>query len=124
MKLSLKRSAVTAMAAAALGMSIVAVAPATSSAAATSSSSGGTATMGLDENLAGFNVNTSAASEFVLQEIMNMVWPQAFIVNNKLQPVLNHQLLESAVHHSVHAADRRLHDQSQGRLVRRHADHR
>ena len=60
-------------------------------------SSGGTATMALDENLAGFNINTSAASEFVLQEIMNMVWPQAFIVNNKLQPVLNDQLLESAV---------------------------
>jgi len=52
--------------------------------------------MALDENLAGFNINTSAASEFVLQEIMNMVWPQAFIVNNKLQPVLNSQLLESA----------------------------
>jgi peptide/nickel transport system substrate-binding protein len=52
--------------------------------------------MALDENLAGFNINTSAASEFVLQEIMNMVWPQAFIVNNKLQPVLNNQLLESA----------------------------
>ena len=52
--------------------------------------------MALDENLAGFNINTSAASEFVLQEIMNMVWPQAFIVNNKLQPVLNNQLLDSA----------------------------
>ena len=52
--------------------------------------------MALDETLAGFNINTSAASEFVLQEIMNMVWPQAFIVNNKLQPVLNNQLLESA----------------------------
>jgi peptide/nickel transport system substrate-binding protein len=52
--------------------------------------------MALDENLAGFNVNTSAANEFVLQEILNMVWPQAFIVNNKLKPVLNTQLLESA----------------------------
>ena len=47
---------------------------------------GGTATMALDESLAGFNINTSAASQFVLQEIMDMVWPQAFIVNNKLQP--------------------------------------
>ena len=92
-----KRSAFAAMAAAALSVSIVAVAPATSGAATkASSSSGGTATMALDENLAGFNINTSAASEFVLQEIMNMVWPQAFIVNNKLQPVLNTQLLESA----------------------------
>ena len=95
-KLSLKRSAFAAMAAAALSVSIVAMAPATSGAATKASSSGGTATMALDENLAGFNINTSAASEYVLQEIMNMVWPQAFIVNNKLQPVLNHQLLESA----------------------------
>ena len=93
----LKRSAFAAMAAAALSVSIIAVAP-TASGAATkaSSSSGGTATMALDENLVGFNINTSAASEFVLQEIMNMVWPQAFIVNNKLQPVLNSQLLQSA----------------------------
>ena len=57
--------------------------------------------MALDETLTGFNVNTSAASEFVLQEIMNMVWPQAFIVNNKLQPVLNNQLLQSAVQTSL-----------------------
>ncbi len=92
-----KRSAFAAMAAAALAVSIVAVAPATSGAATRASSSGGTATMALDENLAGFNINTSASEEFVLQEIMNMVWPQAFIVNNKLQPVLNNQLLESAV---------------------------
>ncbi len=92
-----KRAAFAALAAAALSVSVVAVAPATSGAATkASSSSGGTATMALDENLAGFNINTSAASEFVLQEIMNMVWPQAFIVNNKLQPVMNNQLLESA----------------------------
>jgi peptide/nickel transport system substrate-binding protein len=52
--------------------------------------------MALDEDLAGFNVDTSADSEVVLQEIMNMVWPQAFIVNNKLQPVMNSQLLQSA----------------------------
>ncbi len=92
-----KRSAFAAMAAAALSVSIIAVSPSTSGAATkASSSSGGTATMALDENLAGFNINTSAASEFVLQEILNMVWPQVFIVNNKLQPVLNNQLLESA----------------------------
>ncbi len=92
-----KRSAFAAMAAAALSVSIIAVSPSTSGASTkASSSSGGTATMALDENLAGFNINTSAASEFVLQEIMNMVWPQAFIVNSKLQPVMNDQLLESA----------------------------
>ena len=35
-----------------------------SGAATKASSSGGTATMALDENLAGFNINTSAASEY------------------------------------------------------------
>jgi peptide/nickel transport system substrate-binding protein len=92
----LKRSAFTALAAGALSLSFVAVTPAVSGASARASSSGGTATMALDETLAGFNINTSAASEYVLQEIMNVVWPQAFIVNAKLQPVLNNQLLESA----------------------------
>jgi peptide/nickel transport system substrate-binding protein len=92
----LKRSAFAALAAGALSVSVVAMTPATSGASAKASSSGGTATMALDETLAGFNINTSAASLFVLQEIMNMVWPQAFIINQKLQPVMNNQLLESA----------------------------
>jgi peptide/nickel transport system substrate-binding protein len=97
----LKRSGFAALAAGALTMSIVVVTPATSGASTRASSSGGTATMALDENLAGFNINTSAANEFVLQEIMNMVWPQAFITNAKLQPVLNNQLLQSAVQEST-----------------------
>jgi len=93
----LKRSAFAALAAGAMSVSVIAVTPAASGASTkASSSSGGTATMALDETLAGFNINTSAASEYVLQEIMNMVWPQAFIINNKLQPILNNQLLESA----------------------------
>jgi peptide/nickel transport system substrate-binding protein len=54
-------------------------------------------TFALDEDLAGFNVNTSASSEFVLQEILDQVWPQPFIINNQLTPVLNTQLLTSAV---------------------------
>jgi peptide/nickel transport system substrate-binding protein len=90
----LKRSAFAALAAGALSLSFVAATPAVSGAA--SSSGGGTATVALDQTLAGFNVNTSAASEYVLQQILNVVWPQAFIVNAKLQPVLNNQLLESA----------------------------
>jgi glutathione transport system substrate-binding protein len=93
----LKRSAFAALAAGALSLSVVAITPSTGGASTkASSSSGGTATMALDENLSGFNINTSAAESFVLQEILNMVWPQAFIVNNKLQPVMNNQLLESA----------------------------
>jgi peptide/nickel transport system substrate-binding protein len=86
------------MAVGALSISVAAVTPATSGAAVhQSSSSGGTATMALDQPLVGFNINTTAASQYVLQEIMNMVWPQVFIINNKLQPVLNTQLMESAV---------------------------
>ena len=92
----LKRWSFAALAAGALSLSFVAATPAVSGAAARASSSGGTATMALDETLAGFNINTTAASEYVLQEIMNVVWPQAFIINAKLQPVLNNQLLQSA----------------------------
>jgi peptide/nickel transport system substrate-binding protein len=51
--------------------------------------------MALDENLAGFNINTSASSEFVLQEILDVVWPQTYIVNSALKPVLNTQLVTS-----------------------------
>jgi peptide/nickel transport system substrate-binding protein len=91
----LRRTMLAVLTAATISVSMIAMVPA-ASAASQGGSSGGTATMALDEDLAGFNVDTSAASEVVLQEIMNMVWPQAFIVNNKLQPVMNHQLLESA----------------------------
>jgi peptide/nickel transport system substrate-binding protein len=62
---------------------------------------GGTATMALDEDLSGFNINTSAADEFVLQEILDLVWPQPFIVNSNLVPVLNTQLLNSATETST-----------------------
>ena len=52
-------------------------------------------TVALDENLAGFNINTTAADEFVLQWILNEVWPQPYIVNAGLKPVLNTQLITS-----------------------------
>jgi peptide/nickel transport system substrate-binding protein len=55
--------------------------------------SGGTLTMALDENLAGFNINTSAANEFVLQEILDTVWPQPYIISPALKPVLNTDLI-------------------------------
>ncbi len=96
LRVFVQRSVFAFMAAAMVAVSVIAVTPASSGAANRASASGGTATMALDEDLAGFNINTSAASEIALQEIMNMVWPQAFIVNNKLQPVMNSQLLLSA----------------------------
>jgi peptide/nickel transport system substrate-binding protein len=50
---------------------------------------GGTVTMALDETLAGLNINTSGANLFVLQEIMNLVWPQVYITQGSLKEVLN-----------------------------------
>jgi peptide/nickel transport system substrate-binding protein len=98
----IKHAVRAAVAVGALGLMIGSLGlPASAAPAKSPAATGGTATMALDETLTGFNVNTSAASEFVLQEIMNMVWPQAFIVNNKLQPVLNKQLLLSAVQTSL-----------------------
>jgi peptide/nickel transport system substrate-binding protein len=95
-KVFVQRLVVSLMAAATVAVSVIAATPVSSGASSRASASGGTATMALDEDLAGFNVNTSAASQLALQEIINMVWPQAFIVNNKLQPVMNKQLLLSA----------------------------
>jgi peptide/nickel transport system substrate-binding protein len=69
--------------------------------ATSSVKSGGNMTFALDEDLAGFNVNTSASSEFVLQEILDVVWPQPFIISPALQPVLNTQLMESATQTST-----------------------
>ncbi|MHB1444699.1 MAG: ABC transporter family substrate-binding protein [Acidimicrobiales bacterium] len=68
----------------------------TTSSSASTVKKGGTVTYALDENLAGFNVNTSAANEFVLQEVLDQVWPQPFLVNAQAQPFLNTQLMQSA----------------------------
>ncbi len=67
----------------------------TTAASASAVKSGGALTMALDGSLAGFNVNTSAASMFVLQEILDTVWPQPYIINAALQPVLNTDLITS-----------------------------
>ena len=54
---------------------------------------GGTITVDLNETLAGFNVNTLNSNEFVLQEIMQLVWPTVYFVNNKLALTLNTDLV-------------------------------
>src|SRR5579862_3242826 len=68
----------------------------TATTAPASVKTGGNLTYALDEDLAGFNVNTSASSEFVLQEILDVVWPQVFITNQQLKEVMNTQLITSA----------------------------
>jgi len=55
--------------------------------------SGGTVTVDLNETLAGFNVNNVNSNEFVLQEIMQLVWPTVYFVNNKLALTLNTDLV-------------------------------
>ncbi len=53
-------------------------------------------TFAIDETIPGFNVNTSADNEFVLQEVLNQVWPSAFFANGDLKPQMNTDLLTSA----------------------------
>lgn len=92
--------AVIAVTAAACGSSSgnksVSAKSSSSTSASSAGKSGGSITYALDEDLAGFNINTSAADEYVLNEILDVVWPQAFIVNQNSTPVLNTQLLDSA----------------------------
>jgi len=88
---------VIGLAAAACGSS----SPKSSSTSTTSGSTstvkkGGNLTFALDENLAGFNVNTSAANEYVLQEVLDQVWPQTFLINAGATPYLNTELMQSA----------------------------
>jgi peptide/nickel transport system substrate-binding protein len=68
----------------------------TSTGSTSSVKKGGQLTFALDEDLAGFNVNTSAASEYVLQEILDQVEPQPFLINAAATPYLNSELLQSA----------------------------
>jgi glutathione transport system substrate-binding protein len=56
---------------------------------------GGTLTYALDEDLAGFNVLNLAENEFVLQEILDPVWPSAFITPPNLKPTPDKNLLTS-----------------------------
>jgi peptide/nickel transport system substrate-binding protein len=58
--------------------------------------SGGTLTFGIDQDVAGFNVNQATDNEFVLQEILNQIWPSAFITDSSLKEKLNTDLLTSA----------------------------
>jgi peptide/nickel transport system substrate-binding protein len=82
---------VKALTVVAMVMSVSSMSLITSSSASTSS--GTSIYVDLNETLAGFNVNTSASNEFVLSEIMQLVWPSTFIVDNKLNVYLNKDLV-------------------------------
>jgi peptide/nickel transport system substrate-binding protein len=67
-----------------------------SSSSAASVKSGGTFTFALDQDIAGFNINQATDSEFVLQEIMNQIWPTVYVVTNNLEPQLDTNYVTSA----------------------------
>jgi peptide/nickel transport system substrate-binding protein len=58
--------------------------------------SGGSLTFALDEDVAGFNVLQLAENEFVLQEIIDPVWPSVFITPPNLDPTLDKNFVTSA----------------------------
>ena len=93
--LSLAAAGMIALAACSSGGSSSSSTPSSSSSAA-SVKSGGTFTFALDQDIAGFNINQATDSEFVLQEIMNQVWPTVYVVTNELKPVLDTNYVTSA----------------------------
>ena len=82
--LALALAGMTALAACSSSGSSSSSTPSSSSSAA-SVKSGGTFTFALDQDIAGFNINQATDSEFVLQEIMNQVWPTVYVVTNDTQ---------------------------------------
>ena len=67
-----------------------------SSSSASSVKSGGTFTYALDQDVAGFNVLQATDNEFVLQEIINQVWPSVYITADTLKSQLDTNYVTSA----------------------------
>jgi peptide/nickel transport system substrate-binding protein len=59
-------------------------------------SNGGSVTYALDEDVAGFNILQANDDEFVLNEILDTVWPQVFVVQPNTTIKLNTELVTSA----------------------------
>src|SRR6516165_6024 len=58
--------------------------------------SGGTLTYALDEDLAGFNILQANDAEFVLQEILDQVWPSVYIPQPNVGLALDTNVVTSA----------------------------
>jgi peptide/nickel transport system substrate-binding protein len=94
--LALALAGMTALAACSSSSSSSGSGTPTSSSGAASVKSGGTFTYALDQDVAGFNINQATDSEFVLQEIMNQVWPTVYTIPNTLKPQLDTNYVTSA----------------------------
>jgi peptide/nickel transport system substrate-binding protein len=57
---------------------------------------GGSITYALDEDVAGFNINQANDNQFVLQEIMDQVWPSVYVTQPNATVALNTELVTSA----------------------------
>ncbi|MHB8440005.1 MAG: ABC transporter family substrate-binding protein [Acidimicrobiales bacterium] len=106
----MKKLAYTAAALAAAGLILAACSSSNNNASGSGGSgalspqsvkSGGSITFALDEDIPGWNINTSADAEFVLQEVMNLIWPQAYLVAPNLSLILNTDLLQSVTETST-----------------------
>jgi len=56
---------------------------------------GGSLTLALDEGLDGFNVLEASENEFVLQEVLDPVWPRVFVIPPNLKPTPDKDLVTS-----------------------------
>ena len=65
----------------------------TATAWACAAKSGGSITVALDEDVAGFNIEQLNDNEFVLGEILQQVWPQVYFVEPNLTLKLNTDLV-------------------------------
>lgn len=94
--LALALAGMTALAACSSSSSSSSSGTPSSSSSASSVKSGGTFTYALDQDVAGFNINQANDSEFVLQEILNQVWPSVFVTTNTLKEQLDTDYVTSA----------------------------
>jgi glutathione transport system substrate-binding protein len=91
------RPSLTLTAVAAAGVLVLAACGSSSPSKSSSSiKSGGTITYALDEDVAGFNVLQADDNEFVLAEIMDQVWPTAFVTQPNATVALDTNFVTSA----------------------------
>jgi len=94
--LALALAGMTALAACSSSSSSSGSSTPSSSSSAASVKTGGTFTYALDEDIAGFNINQASDSEFVLQEIMNQIWPTVYVTTDTLKLQLDKDYVTSA----------------------------
>ena len=94
--LALALAGMTALAACSSSGSSSSSSTPSSSSSAASVKSGGTFTYALDEDVPGFNINNATDSAFVLQEIMNQIWPTVYVTTDTLKLQLDKDYVTSA----------------------------